>query len=93
MKGIVKGSKCIKCGCWKWIKGKLTADTTLGFLHCPYTCKNCGHEYSLLDYITVDKVDASTITVKDMKFDKDSIRQAKIVSGSVKEAKFESYYF
>ena len=78
------GYKCIKCGCEEWVKGKLKVDTKSGFFYFPHTCKNCGYEYSLLDYITVDKVDASTITLGNINLDQEEELEhlSKLSSGS-----------
>ena len=62
MKGIVKGSKCIKCGCRKWIKGEFTEDSKTGFFYSPYFCKNCGYEGFFLDYALIDKINKNSFT-------------------------------
>ena len=51
----MKEQKCIKCGERKW-QGKVS-----GFNYI-YQCRKCGYVFDWLDYTTVSKLDASTIT-------------------------------
>jgi ribosomal protein L37AE/L43A len=49
--------KCIKCGNKRWKNEQIG-------LHICSVCSNCGYIFDWVDYTTVGKIDASTITVK-----------------------------